>query len=377
CSPAFLYLQDSASAISSANDGQLNDFALATRLSYFLTRTAPDEELLMTAAKGTLSTDPAVLTAQVERLLHHPHHQRFVDDFTDAWLNLRDLEFTNPDGALFPEFDRFLQWSMVQETHQFLEALTNENLAITNVVRSDFGMFNNRLGMHYGIDGIEGPELRRVALRADSVRGGFLSQGSVLKVSANGTNTSPVVRGVYVMERILGHQSPPPPAGVPGVEPDIRGASTLREILDRHRSVESCRSCHQVIDPPGFAMESFNPIGGWRDRFRSLGEGERIDTEINGQRVRYRLGPPVDATGVFPDGRTFQGFREFRDLLAEDETTLARAFATKLLIFATGRDMGFSDRAEIDRIVSNTQHSGYGVRDLLHAVVQSEIFRHR
>ena len=149
-------------------------------------------------------------------------------------------------------------------------------------------MLNNRLALHYGIEGVSGPEIRRVPLPEDSVRGGILSHASVLKVSANGTNTSPVVRGVWVVERLLGHSPPPPPPGVAGVEPDIRGASTLRQLLDQHRNLESCRACHMMIDPPGFALESFDPIGGWRDNFRSLGDGPRPEVEVDGLPVRYR-----------------------------------------------------------------------------------------
>jgi hypothetical protein len=239
-------------------------------------------------------------------------------------------------------------------------------------------MLNNRLAEHYEIEGVAGPEIRPVKLPADSVRGGLLSQASILKVSANGTTTSPVTRGVWVIERILGQHAPPPPPGVPGVEPDIRGASTLRELLDKHRSLDTCRSCHQKIDPPGFALESFDPIGGYRDRFRSLGgNGERVAKEINGLKVRYSLGPKVDAAGQMADGRSFDDFRQFRELLAQDKPLLARAFATKLLTFATGREMGFSDRAEIERIVAASQKTNYGVRDLLWQVVQSEIFRRK
>ncbi|MCA9204620.1 MAG: DUF1592 domain-containing protein, partial [Planctomycetales bacterium] len=277
CSPDFLYLKE--------NPGRLDDFTLATRLAYFLTRTAPDDELLAAAADGKLTSDRAVLLAQTQRLLDDPQSDRFVTDFTDAWLNLREIEFTNPDSALFPEFDRYLQHSMVDETRAYFRQLVADNLGARNIVKSDFAMLNDRLAEHYGIDGVTGPEIRAVTLPPDSVRGGFLSQASVLKVSANGTNTSPVVRGVWVMERILGQAAPPPPAGVPGVEPDIRGATTLRELLDKHRSLDSCRGCHRAIDPPGFALESFNPIGGWRERFRSLGEGDRVETLVNGGKV--------------------------------------------------------------------------------------------
>jgi hypothetical protein len=226
-SPGFLYFQETPSKSVSDVTRQtgpgddslfntpLDDFAVASRLSYFLTRTAPDDELMTAAAAGRLTDDRAVLSAQADRLLRHPHASRFISDFCNAWLNLRDLEFTNPDATLFPEFDAFLQWSMQQETNAYLQKLIADDLSVTHVVRSDFAMLNNRLARHYGIPGVTGPEIRPVTLPPDSVRGGFLSQASVLKVSANGTNTSPVVRGVWVMERILGEPPQPPPPGVP------------------------------------------------------------------------------------------------------------------------------------------------------------------
>jgi hypothetical protein len=161
------------------------------------------------------------------------------------------------------------------------------------------------------------------------------------------------------------------------VEPDIRGATTLRQLLEKHRNMESCNGCHRIIDPPGFALESFDPIGGWRDRFRSLGEGDRVDLEVNGRKVRYKLGPAVDAAGAFADGRAFSGYLEFRDLLAADQDRLAKALATKLLVFGTGREMGFSDRPQIDQIVAEVGAKGYGVRDLIRSVILSEIFRHK
>lgn len=366
CAPQFLYLQEPA--------GRLDDYALASRLSYFLIRTAPDAELLAAASSGRLTGDPTELRRQTDRLLAHPHHERFVADFTDAWLNLREIEFTNPDETLYPEFDRPLQHAMVAETRAFWSELISRNLPVVNVVKSDFAMLNERLAEHYGITGVQGPQIRRVPLPRESVRGGFLSQGAVLKVSANGTNTSPVVRGVWVLERILGETPPPPPPSVPAVEPDIRGATTLRELLDKHRSLDSCRACHQAIDPPGFALESFDPIGGWRERFRSVGEGDVVRLTVHGQKVRYRLGPPVDASGVLPGGRAFTGFTDFRDCLADDPHRLARALAKKLLTFGTGREIGFSDRPEIERLVQATAANGYGVRDIIHAVIGSEIF---
>ncbi|QDT09941.1 hypothetical protein K239x_18940 [Planctomycetes bacterium K23_9] len=368
-SPEFLFLSE--------QKGWLDDYAIASRLAYFLTRTTPDQPLLDDAAKSLLSRDPQVLLGHATRLLNDERHQRFINDFTDAWLNLRDIEFTSPDKRLYPEYDAFLKFSMLRETRRFVDELITQNLPVRNIVQSDFAMLNNRLAKLYQIDGVEGPQIRRVAIPDGHVRGGLLTQASTLKVSANGTNTSPVVRGVWVMERIVGKRPSPPPPGIPGVEPDSRGASTLRELLAKHRDSDSCRSCHRMIDPPGFALESFNPIGGWRDRFRSLGDGERVVKEINGRKVRYKLGPPVDASGQLANGKQFDGFREFRDLLADDEDALTKSFVTKLLTFATGREMGFSDRDAIGKLVAQSKIRGHGVGDLIKLVVTSDAFRRK
>ncbi len=365
--PGFLYLNE--------KPGLLDDSALAARLSYALNRSLPDDELLAAVAKKELTKDPEAIWRHTERLMASDKFQRFINDFADNWLNLREIEFTAPDQVLFPEYDAFLQYSIIQETRAYLRHLFEANLRAANIVKSDFAMLNNRLGEHYGIDGVVGPEIRKFPLPANSPRGGFLSQGSILKVSANGTNTSPVLRGVWVMERILGQSPAPPPPGIPGVEPDIRGATTLRELLDKHRSSESCQGCHRVIDPPGFALESFNPVGGWRDHFRSLGQGEKVSLEVNGRPVRYKQGPPVDASGTLPEKGDFSGFIEFRDLLARDEDRLAKAFATKLLTFFSGREMGFSDRPIINQIVTASAQSNHQIKDLLKLIVTSEIFR--
>jgi mono/diheme cytochrome c family protein len=367
CSPRFLYLQESP--------GRLDDYALAVRLSYFLTRSAPDKQLLEIASTGELTADPQTLRSETERLLRHPHRDRFITDLADAWLNLREIDFTAPDESLFPEYDSFLRFSMPLETYAFLEELIDENLPVRNLVKSDFAMLNSRLAAHYDLPTVSGAAIRKVVLPADSLRGGLLTQASVLKVTANGTNSSPVTRGVWVLERILGQTPPPPPPGVPGVEPDIRGASTLRELLDKHRSLVSCRACHQKIDPPGFALESFNPIGGFRQRYRVLGSGEKTEAIVRGRAVRYRLGSPVDSSGQFADGQEFDGYPQFRDALVRDPNRLCETVTKKLLTFAMGRELGFSDRAVVERIVSESAKEGYGMRDLIHLVVESEVFR--
>jgi hypothetical protein len=366
CSPDFLYLREMGP--------NLNDFEVANRLSYFLSRSSPDAELLRLAHEGALNNDNELIR-QVDRLMADERFERFVLDFSDSWLQLADINFTNPDGKLYPEYDPYLQWSLLTETRTYLRYLLETNRDVSELVESRFAMLNERLAEHYGMEEVAGPNIRKVDLSPDSVRGGLLAQGSILKVSANGTNTSPVVRGAWVTERIMGLSVPPPPPGIPGVEPDIRGASTLRELLDKHRSLDSCNGCHRLIDPPGFALECFDPIGGFRDQFRSTDLGERVTKEILGRKVQYKLGPKVDSSGELLNGERFANYVEFRRLMADKRKLLSKALATKLLTFATGREMGFSDREEIDRIAEKGIESGNGIRDLVKLVVCSEIFR--
>ena len=293
-SPHFLYLRE--------KQGRLDDLALANRLSLFLSRTMPERELLSLAYQGKLTKDPGALRKETERLLKHERFDRFLTDFTESWLDLRDMDFTEPDKKLFPEFDRPLQLFMVEETEEFLRELIDSNLPATNVVKSEFAMLNERLAEHYEVPGVTGIEIRKVKLPAGTPRGGFLSQGSVLKVTANGTNTSPVMRGVWVMERILGITPKPPPPGVPGVEPDIRGTETLRELLAKHRSMENCRGCHAKFDPLGFALESFNPIGGYREHYRSFGN-PKADRSPGAAPQCCRIFGPGRAAGTAVPGR--------------------------------------------------------------------------
>ena len=370
CSPDFLYLWESP--------GELDDFALASRLSYMLWGTLPDAGLLSQASNGELSR-PEVLRAETERLLDDPKARRLTRNFVGQWLNLREIDFTNPDQRLYPEFDDLLKQAIVQETELFFEEVLRENLSLLDFVDSDWTMLNERLAGHYGIDGVEGVAMRKVPLRGEHRRGGVLTHASVLKVSADGTTTSPIVRGAYVLERILGITPPPPPPDIAGVEPDIRGATTLRELLDKHRSDMSCNACHRLIDPPGFALEHYDVIGGWRENYRSLSpDFDRPSPEQTGGRgVRWRVGPPVDASGITPEGDAFADLAEYKRLLLADPDRLAYALAEKLATYGTGRGMGFADRDELERIVQQVADREYGFRDLLHAVVQSRLFRHK
>ncbi len=368
-SPDFLYLREPA--------GKLDDYALASRLSYLLWSSAPDAELLATAGRRELSQADK-LHAQTERLLKDPRAERFTKNFTGQWLNLREIDFTAPDRQLYPEFDDVLKSSLVRETELFFDEVLRGNLSALSFVHSDWTMLNERLAAHYRIPGVKGVEFRKVALQPEHHRGGVLTHSSVLKVSANGTSTSPVVRGAYVLERMLGTPPPPPPPGVPGVEPDIRGAQTLRQQLDKHRNLETCNGCHRVIDPPGFALENYDATGGWRENYRSLGKDfPRPPAELLAgvKNVQWRVGPKVDAAGVTPEGKEFASLADYKRHLLATPEKFTHALAGKLATYGTGRGMGFSDRAELDRIAKAVAAKGNGFRDLVHEVVQSELFR--
>lgn len=355
--------------------GRLDDFALASRLSYFLWSTMPDQELL-TLAKGRKLSEPAVLRDQVERMLRSEKVRSFVGNFTGQWLDLRNIDLTTPDARLYPEFDELLKLSMVEETESFFAELLNRNLGVSNLIHSGFAMLNSRIAAHYGIEGVTGEEFRRVSLPADSPRGGILTHASVLKVTANGTTTSPVLRGAWVMKRLLGRPPPPPPANVGAIEPDTRGATTIREQLAKHRNSESCAGCHRNIDPPGFALESFDVIGGFRDRYRSLEKGDRVDKRgATGRYYRYMLGPAVDASGEMPDGRKFDGMADFKKLLLEEEDQILKTLTENLVIYGTGAGINFADRREIADIVAKVKQQGGGLRTLIQEIAQSPLFQ--
>jgi hypothetical protein len=364
CSPDFLYHVEPS--------GKLDDPALACRLSYFLWNSMPDDEL----ARAKLR-DPAVLEAQLERMLKDPRSNRFVEDFLGQWLKLRLIAQNDPDPKLYPEFNNYLQDSMVAETRAYFREMLDRNLGPEYVVRSDFAMLNEKLAVHYGIPGVKGPAIRRVALPPGSPRGGFLTQGAVLKITANGTTTSPVPRGAFVMERLLGRPPDPPPANVPAVEPDVRGATTIREQLAKHRADPTCAACHARIDPPGFALEAFDVIGGRRTRYRSIGAGDpaprgSIDPFIG---IGFKLGPVVDASGEMPGGRAFSGIEEFQALVAAEPSKLLRNLAEQLARYSTGRDLAFGDRDAISAVVERTSKRGSGLRTLIHELVQSSLFQ--
>jgi hypothetical protein len=364
-SPEFLFLRE--------RPGQLDDFALASRLSYFLWSSMPDEPLLQLAGARKLHR-PEVLREQVERMLNSPQAHQFTENFCGQWLGLRDIDFTAPDYRLYPEFDDALKVAFLDEAHLFFHELIKHDLSVVNVIHSDFTFLNGRLAKHYGIPGLDGFAMRKLTLPPNSHRGGVLTMGGVLKVSANGTNTSPVVRGAWVLDRILGEPPAPPPAGVPAVEPDIRGATTIREQLAKHRSTPACNACHAKIDPPGFALENYDVIGGWRTHYRSVGNGREV--LIDGRRMPYAEGKTVDPSGEFR-GEQFANIDDLKRILLKDKDQLTRALAEKLVTYATGAAPSALDKPEIEAIVRAARDKNHGVRTLIHEVVQSKLFRYK
>lgn len=378
CSPDFLFLVE--------HGPKLNSHELAARLSYFLGRTAPDDELRTLADNGEL-TKPDVLRKEVARLIAAPRFDSFVRDFLAQWLNLREIDATTPDRDLFPEYfegihdgrqDVFLHDSLVGETRAYFRDLVERDLGAALLVSARHAFLNQRLAEHYDLPPVKGAGLRRVELPADSVRGGLLTQASILKVTANGANTSPVLRGAWLLERIVGTPAPPPPPNAGGIEPDTRGATTIREQLAKHQSVKTCAGCHQKIDPPGFVLEAFDPIGRYRDFYRTTETGKKLnDVRVfyggHYGGVKYLQGPTVDTRSQLPGGIEVADVRAYKAALAAQPELLARCLVRKLATFATGASVEVGDELVVDTILSKSQASGFGLRTLIHEVVQSEL----
>jgi hypothetical protein len=320
-----------------------------------------------------------VLRRETARLLADPKSRRFVDAFTDYWLDLRKIDDTSPSATIYNDYelDEPLKLAALEETQLFFAELLRADLPARHVVASDFTFLNERLARHYGVPGVKGASMRRVALPSGSERGGLMTMASVLKITANGTTTSPVLRGHWITERLLGHETRPPPASVKAVEPDIRGAVTIRQQLAKHRDSPTCASCHTRMDPPGFALESFDVMGASRARYRAVAEHVKPvpGYGMNGQAFAFHYGLPVDSTGELPDGRAFQDVKEFKRLVLTDELAIARNLARQLVVFATGAPVRFTDRAELERILQRASARDYGVRTLVEEIVRSELFQ--
>lgn len=353
CSPRFLTFIEPSE--------KLDDHALANRLSYALWCSMPDGRLRQLADEGKLSSDGKIFHAQIKRLLDDPKSQRFINSFTDQWLNLKEIDFTAPDVRMYRTFDTVVQDSMIQETRSFFGKMVDNNRSIAHLIDSNYAMLNERLARFYGMDNLPieaGAGIQEVKV-GERQRSGIVTQGSVLKVTANGTTTSPVVRGVFVGERILGLHIPPPPANVPAVEPDIRGAVSIRDQLDKHRNDESCAACHLKIDPQGFALETFDPVGLWREKY---GNGKKGAAQ-------------VDPSGTTPEGENFTGIRSWKDIYVNKPDLLTEAFAKHLLTYATGAEPRFSDREAITSIVKIAREKEFGMRSIFHATLGSEVFK--
>lgn len=355
CSPQFVYMTE--------KKGKLNGYALATRLSYFLWSSMPDDELFRLAGNGELH-QPSVLEQQTLRMLKSSKSRAFVQRFSGQWLRTRDVGVMQPDKALFPRYDVALEEAMRGETEMFFAEILHNNLSVLNFIDSDFAMLNDRLARHYGIRGVKGAEFRRVELHSSYHRGGVLGHASVLSITSDGVRSSPVVRGVWVLTNLLGSPPAPPPANVPDLEPDTRGAKTIRDELARHRTIESCNSCHRKIDPLGFALENYDAVGQWRTHYLPA-------TKTKGKGTLKE----VDASGLMSNGERFENVSQFKQRLMARKQEFCRCLTEKLLTYAIGRGIDGTDRGTIDKLVSQLASNDYAFRQLVINIVQSDLFQ--
>jgi hypothetical protein len=343
-------------------------YAIASRMSYFLWRSTPDDELLRAAADGSL-LDPAKRRVQAARMLADPRSGRFLKDFTGQWLRVREVGVMKPSADLYPEYDLELEAAMRGETEHFIEEMFRRDLPLSNLIDSDWTMLNERLARHYKIEGVAGPDFRRVSLdKSKTVRGGLLTHASVHAITSNGTVTSPVARGTWMLEKFLGTPAPPPPPDVPAIEPDIRGATTIKEQLAKHRTIASCNSCHRKIDPLGFALESFDVIGGWRENYRVLVEPKP------GARAKLTDGSAVDPADEWAGVGRFKSFQEFRELVKKREDLVTQNLTHQLATFALGRAPGFADRQPLHAIATQVREKKSGMKSLVLDLVSSHVF---
>ncbi|WDQ16657.1 DUF1592 domain-containing protein [Rhodopirellula sp. P2] len=364
CSPSFLYLSE----ITPEEETLLRPFDLASRLSYALWAAPPDEELFEEAKSGRL-TEPAVLKKQVQRMLRSERSNEFVNGFLDSWLNLRDIGNLPPPRKSVPDYyAENLPESMKQEARLFFRHLLDENGPVTDLLDADYSFVDKKLAKLYGLPEKETLRLadgfQRVSLAENRQRGGVLGMAGVLTVSANGVDTSPVTRGVWVLENILGTPPPPPPDEVPTIDANVSGSTTIRERLSKHSEDKACAVCHRNIDPLGYALETFDPIGRWRSKYpKAKGKG---------------IAAKIDATGKFPSGEEFSNFADFKQKLLESrQEQFTRSLIEKLLAYSTGRHMDRADQYEIDDIWEHVQADGGGLQTMLTEVLTSKLFRSR
>jgi hypothetical protein len=334
----------------------ISEYELASRLSYFLWSSMPDDELFRLAEGGKLRTD-GNLEKQVRRMLRDRNARALVENFADQWLQVRNLKAVHPDKGQFPAFDEPLRSAMLQETERFFEAVIQEDRSILDFLDADFTFVNERLARHYGITNIKGDQFRRVSLQGDR-RGGLLTQASILTITSNPTRTSPVKRGKWILEQILDTPPPPPPPDVPNLKEDKIAvlSGTLRQRMEQHRANPNCASCHSRLDPLGFGLENFDAVGAWRDRDGKF---------------------PIDSTGKLPSGESFQGPKALKGILKRREREFARCLARKMLTYAIGRGLNDADDCAVDRIVMALANDRYRFSRLVLEVVGSDPFQKR
>ncbi len=356
-SPHFLFLVEELSDKNEVNPSRpIDEFALASRLSYFLTSGPPDDELYRLAVRGELRQGEN-LAMQARRLLRGERSSALVEGFILQWLQIRTLREATPDPERFSEFDESLRTAMIEETCRFARAIIQEDRSVLAFLNADFTFVNERLARHYAIPGVVGPEFRRVPLTGTN-RGGVLTQASVLTVTSNPTRTSPVKRGKWVLDVILGMPTLPPPEGVEGFKAvnGVPPSGTIRQQMERHRLDPACASCHDRMDPIGFGLENFDAVGAWR---------------------RFEEGQPIDASGKLPAGDRFNGPIELREVLKSKGESFIRSLTEKMLVYAIGRGLRPSDRCFVDEIVRKTRRDGDRFSSLVRAIVESPPFQMR
>ena len=343
---------------------QVTDYELASRLSYFLWSTMPDQRLLDLARAGKLH-EIATLHAEVRRMLADAKAAEFAESFPHQWLQLRRVGMFAPDKVLYPDYDEALEKSMIAETTGFFGDVLKRNASLREFLDSDWTMMNERLAIHYDIDRVHGNAMQRVALRPDEHRGGLLTQAAILSLTSDGTRHRPVHRGVWMLDAIIGKPAPPPPANVPALNtpaPDAK-KTTVREKLEQHRADPNCTACHRKIDPLGVAFDNYDAIGRWRTV-------EAVPSGIGED-------PKLDPSGELYDGRKFSDAYGLKKILIEDADKFATAFTEKLATYALRRGMTFADRTALRKVTAQSKPDGYRIASLIESLVLSEIFQRR
>ncbi len=357
-SPEFLFrIEHDPAGAAPGTAYQVNDVELATRLSFFLWSSIPDDSLLDAAIHGNLRK-PAILREQVSRMLTDPRSESMVNNFAEQWLYLRNLASITPDMRTFPDFDDNLRQAFRRETELFFESVMREDRSVLDFLRANYTFVNERLARHYGIPNVYGSHFRRISFGEDSVRGGLLRQGSILTVTSYATRTSPVIRGKWILANVLGVPPPPPPATVPALKENTRidGALTMREMLAQHRANPACAGCHKLMDPVGFSLENYDAVGRWR----TMADGK-----------------PIDASGGLPDGSTFQGVAGLQKALLGRPELFVTTFSEKLLTYALGRGVESYDAPAIRNIVRGAQEQDFRFSSIIQGIVTSTPFQMR